>query len=92
MRARFLAFSLGIACTGAIAADAPQPQPLATGGAIATAKASGRPVMPAVASPVMMQTSVVRSADGTLAVVCEQKPNAHPAPIRVNRPAPEPQQ
>jgi hypothetical protein len=92
MRTTLLAFSLAIICSPAVADEAPQAQPLAPGGAIAAAKARARPLTTVVASPVVMATSAVRAADGGIALVCEQKPNPHPRPLAVNRPAPEPQQ
>lgn len=91
MRISLLALALAAACPAVHADDTPQPQPLAPGGAIAAAKARALPLTTVVASPVVMATSAVRSADGSIAMVCEQKPNPHPQPI-VNRPAPEPQQ
>jgi hypothetical protein len=92
MRARLLAFSLAIACAGAIAAEPPQPQPLAPGGVIAAAKARGQAVAAVVASPVTMVTRAVVLPDGKLGLVCSQQRNPHPVKIDVARPVLEPQQ
>ena len=91
MRTFLFALAFALACFDAAAA-APQPQPLAPGGAIAAAKARARPLANVVASPSIMQTSAVRMSDGTVALVCDQKPNPHPRPVTINRPAPVPQQ
>jgi hypothetical protein len=93
MRAKLLVLSIGVACSTAAVADAvPQAQPIAPGGAVAAAKAQARPLATVVASPVVMETTAERMPDGSIALNCAQKPNPHPAPIGVNRPAPEPQQ
>lgn len=92
MRQTLLAISLSLASAGACAADAPQPQPAVTGGAIAAAKARGTAPARTAASPVVMQTSAVRMPDGSIAMVCEQKPNPKAGRTSINRPAPEPQQ
>ena len=91
MRGKLLALSLGIVGANAVAADAPpKPQPLAPGGVIAAAKASGQAHATIIAAPVVMETSVQVLPDGRLGVVCEQKPNPHPvAPVSVNKRAPE---
>lgn len=93
MRHFLLALALGIAGTGAAAAaDAPQPQPLASGGKIAAAKLRGALLGNVVASPAIMQTRAVVNADGSVGVVCEQKPNPHPRAGTIAKPYPEPQQ
>jgi len=93
MRGKLLTLSLGVLCSAAaVAEDAPQAQPIAAGGAIAAAKLRAQPLAAVVASPVVMETSAVLAADGTLTLECAQKPNPHPVPILVKRPAPEPQQ
>ena len=90
MRGKLLTLSLGVFCMNAWAEDAPQPQPLAPGGAIAAAKASGQSHATIVAAPVVMQTSAQVLPDGRLGVVCEQKANPHPvAPVSVNKRSPE---
>jgi hypothetical protein len=90
MRGKFLALSFGVVCMNAAAEDAPQPRPLAPGGAIAAAKASGQAHATIIAAPVVMETSVQVLPDGRLGIVCEQKPNPHPvAPVSVNKRAPE---
>ena len=93
MRHFLLALSFSVAAIAtAAAADTPQPQPLASGGKIAQAKLRGLPLGNVAASPAIMQTRAVVNADGSVGVVCEQKPNPHPRPIAVNKPSPEPQQ
>ena len=92
MRHLFPALCLAMAGASAAAADAPQPQPIAPGGAIASAKLRSLPVASVLANPAVMQTSVVRRADGSIGLVCEQKPNPHPRPIGINQPFAEPQQ
>lgn len=92
MHARILALSLGIACTAASADQTPQPQPAARGGTVAAAKAQGSPVAALLASPVIMQTTAVRLADGSIALVCDEKRNPHPQRIVPYSPAPVPQQ
>jgi hypothetical protein len=93
MRHFLLALAMSIAGPGAAAAaDTPQAQPLASGGKIAQAKLRGLPLGNVVASPAIMQTRAVVNADGSVGVVCEQKPNPHPRPIAINKPSPEPQQ
>jgi hypothetical protein len=92
MKTELLALALSLTATGAAAADAPQPQPLAPGGAIATAKARSLPLASVVASPAIMQTTATIQPDGSMALVCEQKPNPHPTPIGINKPFPVPQQ
>jgi hypothetical protein len=93
MRGKLLALSLGAVCSAnASAEDAPQPQPLAAGGAIAAAKARSQPLAAVVASPVVMETSAVLAPDGTLTLKCIQMPNPHPVPLPFRRPAPEAQQ
>jgi hypothetical protein len=90
MRGKLLALSLGMFCMNAGAEDAPKPQPLAPGGAIAAAKASGQVHATIVAAPVVMETSAQVLPDGSLGVVCEQKANPHPvAPVSVNKRLPE---
>jgi hypothetical protein len=93
MRGKLLALSLGIVGANAVAADAPpKPQPLAPGGVIAAAKASGKVHATLVAAPVVMETSVQVLPDGRLGIVCEQKANPHPvAPVSVSKRFPEQQ-
>jgi hypothetical protein len=92
MRYLYSGLCLVLASATVAAADAPQPQPIAPGGAIASAKLRSLPVASVVANPAVMQTSVVRHADGSTGLVCEQKPNPHPRPIGTNQPFPDPQQ
>ena len=92
MRYLYSGLCLVMASATAAAADAPQPQPIAPGGAIAAAKLRSLPVASVVANPAVMQTSVMRLADGSTALVCEQKPNPHPRLIGINQPLVEPQQ
>ena len=87
MRISLLASALAAACCAAHAADSlPTPQPLAPGGAIAAAKARALPVTAVVASPVLMSTTAVRSGDGRIGLVCEQKANPR-AQAAINQPA-----
>jgi hypothetical protein len=93
MRGKLMAFSLGVFCSaGAAAEDAPQPQPVASGGAVAAAKAHAQPLARIVASPVVMETSAEIGPDGELTLNCKQKRNPHPVAVGPARPAPVPQQ
>lgn len=97
MRKQSLATLAGLIVSGTAvvsncwAADAPQPQPAVAGGHIAAIKAGTATRATLAASPTVSQTTVVRMADGSLGVVCEQKRN--PAAARTNaKTAPERQQ
>jgi len=59
--------------------EAPQPQPLMSGGPLSAikAKAGSRPQL--AVSPTVSQTTVVRMPDGSLGIVCEQKRNPRAA-------------
>jgi hypothetical protein len=93
MRGKLMAFSLGVVCSAGVAAeDAPQPQPVASGGAIAAAKAHAQPLARVMASPVVMETTAEIGQDGKLTLNCKQKRNLHPVAVGPARPAPEPQQ
>ncbi len=93
MHGKLWVLSLGaVFSIGAAAEDAPQPQPVASGGAIAAAKARSQSLAAVVASPIVMETSAVVGPDGTLTLKCVQMPNPHPVPLPFRRPAPEPQQ
>jgi hypothetical protein len=93
MRKHSLAIRAGLidSATNCWADAAPQPQPAVPGGRIAAIKAGTASRATAVASPTVSQTTVVRMADGSLGMVCEQKRN--PAAARTNaKLAPEHQQ
>jgi hypothetical protein len=93
VRGKLIAFSLGVVCSAATAAeDMPQAQPVAGGGAIAAAKARAQPLARVVASPVVMETAAEIGPDGKLTLNCKQKRNPHPVAVGPARPAPEPQQ
>ena len=97
MRKQSLALLAGLIVAGTAAVpcwadEAPQPQPLATGGRAAAIKAGtvARPTV--VASPTVSQTTVVRMPDGSLGMVCEQKRNPAAAARTSKAPVPELQQ
>jgi len=94
MRKQSLAIIAGLivsapaAVSNSWADQAPQPQPAVASSRITAMKAgtASRPTV--VASPTVSQTTVVRMADGSLGMVCEQKRN--PAAGKVNaKTAPE---
>jgi hypothetical protein len=94
MRKQSLAILAGLivsapaAVSNSWADQAPQPQPAVASGRIAAMK-TGTASRPTVAaSPTVSQTTVVRMADGSLGMVCEQKRN--PVAARTNaKAAPE---
>ena len=82
MRKQSLAIIAGLIVLSSTAAvpncwadQAPQPQPAVASSRITAMKAgtASRPTV--VASPTVSQTTVVRMADGSLGMVCEQKRN-----------------
>jgi len=79
MKIKFALFFLGLV-TSASAVDAPQaaspqPQPLALS-AGQKGNTAMKPVgMRRAPSPIISETSVIRQADGSLAMNCVQKPN-----------------
>src|SRR5580765_7888207 len=81
MRKQSLAILGGLIVSGTAvvsncwADEAPQPQPAVASGRIAAIKAGTASRATAVASPTVSQTTVVRMADGSLGMVCEQKRN-----------------
>jgi len=94
MRKQSLAILAGLivsapaAVSNSWADEAPQPQAAVASGRIAAMKAGTAPRATVAASPTVSQTTVVRMADGSLGMVCEQKRN--PAAARTNaKTAPE---
>ena len=95
MRKQSLAILAGLIVLSSTAAvpncwadEPPQPQPAVPGGRIAAIKAGTASRPSVIASPTVTQTTVVRMADGSLGMVCEQKRN--PAAARTNaKTAPE---
>lgn len=77
MNTKLLLFCLGLTANVAAAeSSAPTPQPLASSPGIkAAAGAVKLGTLRRVLSPTISETSVVRRADGSLAVNCMEKPN-----------------
>jgi len=94
MRKQSLAVLAGLIVSGTAvsngwADEAPQPQPAVVSGRIAAIKAGTASRATAVASPTVSQTTVVRMADGSLGMVCEQKRNPAAAAKTNAKTAPE---
>jgi hypothetical protein len=94
MRKQSLAILAGLivsaptAVSNCWAEEAPQPRPAVASGRIAAIKAGTVSRATVAASPTVSQTTVVRMADGSLGMVCEQKRN--PAAAKTNaKTAPE---
>ena len=98
MRKQSLAVLAGLILSGTAAMpncwadEAPQPQPAVAGGHIAAIKAGTASRANVAASPTVSQTMVVRMADGSLGMVCEQKRNPAAAARTNGKTAPERQQ
>lgn len=98
MRKQSFALLAGLVVAGTAAVptcwadETPQPQPIAPGGHVAGTKTGNGSRPTVVASPTVSQTTVVRMADGSLGMVCEQKRNPASTARTNSTPAPERQQ
>jgi hypothetical protein len=94
MRTSSLALAMCFAAAGANcwADETPQPQPLASGGAVAAMKANATLRPKLTISPTVSQTTAVRMPDGSLGMVCEQKRNPRSPATPVKSTAAERQQ